>query len=658
LALSLVIAPESMVTPITKKKRKEKKITDEVLPTTTSRVNDRLPKTKMKKGSRVKTQRKTQRKMLYHLCSVVQRRKLPGNANNTYNVYGNVNNGSSPKGWDFSFDLFPPENKIVLGILRNRLTLVAEGAEENDYDRKINFADYEEVTTPPQQAATINKSPPQKLFLGLPPPQDMATATYYIEQWGKTQLDQIEWNILKDEDEISWDMPKPDPEGSVPKLLFDLDTKLDKLFFEKMMPCVACHALTIDRYFQDPHADMHLTVKNDGIKFHDPEAEDSDSQVKHCGILLITSASETENGADNIWKSGKTSGRRCYAYFGQYCMINMFKAFWAAAPFCRSDEEHWYTDKRDIPWEMIVPCIKAFSKRHNELFTTNLLVLDESMSGWRPKTSKYGGIPNYTLEPCKPVPLGTMLRNGVDATNVILAYQDVVQFSKIQKQKDYHDENSHLPNGVEINDHCAETLRQAEGVNVVEGGWIGGDAWFGSVMMAVELKKRLNLNSTFIINDNIRLYPTKALHGILRSRFGDKAAGHWIVMTTTIAGVKLATIAYAWSQRGMSYFLSTCGSTSPSSIMYQSNFEDEFGNMDLKMLPRPQVCHFLYEYLPLIDEHNKHHQYVFHLEKKWRTKDCWFCLLVTLTGICVANMHHLYRQQKNCHNQLLGGAIM
>jgi hypothetical protein len=194
------------------------------------------------------------------------------------------------------------------------------------------------------------------------------------------------------------------------------------------------------------------------------------------------------------------------------------------------------------------------------------------MSGWRPKTSNYGGLPNYTMEPRKPAPLGTMFRNGVDATNGILAYQDVVQFSEIQKQKEYHGEKSHLPNGVEINAHCAETLRQSEGVNVVEGGWVGGDAWFGSVMTAVELKKRLNLNSTFIIKNNITFLPTKALHGILRSRFGDKAAGKWVVMTTTIDGVKLAAIAYAWSQRGMSYFLSTRGSTAPSSIMNQSNF--------------------------------------------------------------------------------------
>jgi hypothetical protein len=70
-SLSLAIDHESMATPLTKKKRKEKKMDDEVMPTTTSRFKVRLPRTKMKKGSRVKMQRN----MLYHLCSVVQRRK-------------------------------------------------------------------------------------------------------------------------------------------------------------------------------------------------------------------------------------------------------------------------------------------------------------------------------------------------------------------------------------------------------------------------------------------------------------------------------------------------------------------------------------------------------------------------------------------------------
>jgi hypothetical protein len=61
---------------------------------------------------------------------------------------------------------------------------------------------------------------------------------------------------------------------------------------------------------------------------------------------------------------------------------------------------------------------------------------------------------------------------------------------------------------------------------------------------------------------------------------------------------------------------------------------------------------------PLIDEHHKELHSVLRLKKKWSTKDCWFRLLVTLTGMCVIDMHRLYRQQQKCHNQLLCGAMM
>jgi hypothetical protein len=64
-----------------------------------------------------------------------------------------------------------------------------------------------------------------------------------------------------------------------------------------------------------------------------------------------------------------------------------------------------------------------------------LLILDESMSGWRPKTSKLGGLPNYTYELRKPVLLGTMFRNGAECMSGILVFQDVVQLLEVQSCK-------------------------------------------------------------------------------------------------------------------------------------------------------------------------------------------------------------------------------
>jgi hypothetical protein len=84
--------------------------------------------------------------------------------------------------------------------------------------------------------------------------------------------------------------------------------------------------------------------------------------------------------------------------------------------------------------------------------------------------------------------------------------------------------------------------------------------------------------------------------------------------------VKLLALAYAWSQKGVSYFLSTCGNTNPSSVMYEINFEDYVGSISSTLLPRPHIYQFLYEYLPLIDEHNNQRQSVLTLERKWPTQ--------------------------------------
>jgi hypothetical protein len=89
----------------------------------------------------------------------------------------------------------------------------------------------------------------------------------------------------------------------------------------------------------------------------------------------------------------------------------MFKVFRSVAPFAWNGKINWYTDKRDQPWEIFLPCLASCNKRRRKLTKTLFLILDESIPGWRPKPSKLGGLPNFTFEPQKPVPLGTMFKN-------------------------------------------------------------------------------------------------------------------------------------------------------------------------------------------------------------------------------------------------------
>ncbi|KAG7355118.1 hypothetical protein IV203_004474 [Nitzschia inconspicua] len=225
--------------------------------------------------------------------------------------------------------------------------------------------------------------------------------------------------------------------------------------------------------------------------------------------------------------------------------------------------------------------------------------------------------------------------------------------AEVQTRKKYYNteddssrrETTSLPGHPVMPVHTAEVLRQVEESGVIPGGWVGGDAWFGSVATSVEVFKRFSVNSTFIVKNNQDFFPMKALHAVLTARHGDRPAGHWVTMTTTISGVPLIAVAYAWSQNRVSYFISTCGSTEVSPIKYESKFEDAWGNTSFKLINRPKLAHFLYEYLPLIDEHNKQRQNILALEKVWLTKDVWFRNVTTLLGQCTVDMHRCSRNR-------------
>jgi hypothetical protein len=70
-------------------------------------------------------------------------------------------------------------------------------------------------------------------------------------------------------------------------------------------------------------------------------------------------------------------------------------------------------------------------------------------------------------------------------------------------------------------------------------------------------------------------------------------------------GVELYAMTYAWSSKGGAYMVSSCRKIVRHEQSYISRFEDEYGNVQEKELPRPVQAHMLYEFLPLIDEHNK-----------------------------------------------------
>ena len=64
--------------------------------------------------------------------------------------------------------------------------------------------------------------------------------------------------------------------------------------------------------------------------------------------------------------------------------------------------------KEQDPWWAFSSAVKEFNDiRDEEIIDSWEKVLDETMSAWRPRTSKNGGLPNISYIIRKPEPLGT-----------------------------------------------------------------------------------------------------------------------------------------------------------------------------------------------------------------------------------------------------------
>ena len=512
---------------------------------------------------------KVTKELLYHAVASVEQRGAIECYGKNRNCYGRIVSGSTQKDWVIAFDDFPTEQKNA-NVVRKKIALVATGEEEKEYDHgnhgdttKIEGLHEVRRALLPEQTSSVDA------FCSMDD-DTVKQAKNYHQKYGKEEDGKsIEWKIYGDNEYIKeTDDPLQYPQEAKYQKDIDPDRPFDETFFSHFFPSVTGHAKVIDEFLSDARCSMRTTVINENIKFHDAEAANPDWKVKQGYMLLIAASTEVHNGMENLWKSGPSLGRHPYPDFGQFMSWHEFEAFRLAALRCWCGKENWFVEPRHQTWNIFLPILRGFNKKRQHLLSTVLLLLDESMSGWRPKTSRLGGLPNYTFERRKPVPLGTMFRNGVECITGMRVFQDVVEGPESQHRKEFHDEVSSMPNGCRIGTHTAEVMRQVQGAKAVEGGLVGGDAWLGTVMTAVKIKKRFNVYSTWIVKGNTAFYPMKVLHRLLIGRHGVQPAGHWTTMTTTIGGVHVIVMAYAWSQRGVSYFVSTCGSMDPAKEPY------------------------------------------------------------------------------------------
>ena len=209
-----------------------------------------------------------------------------------------------------------------------------------------------------------------------------------------------------------------------------------------------------------------------------------------CGIALIIGAADCSDKGEVLWTAssrGKSDEERHWATvcektdFGKYMRLYRFKNFRTFFPKIWEEEQHSNTD----PWWKFSSAIDDFNAIRKEMILpSEIVAADESMSAFRPQTTKTGDLPNISFIARKPENLGTEFKSG--ACPVL----DVMMFLETQRGKGGMTGHKYFK---EYGATASCTLRIAEGMSHkhIDGlqEMVLGDSWFGSVRAAGALAR-------------------------------------------------------------------------------------------------------------------------------------------------------------------------
>jgi hypothetical protein len=176
---------------------------------------------------------------------------------------------------------------------------------------------------------------------------------------------------------------------------------------------------------------------------------------------------------------------------------------------------------------------------------------------------------------------------------------------------------------------------------------VRGDAWFGSIKTANEIGLRGH-EAVLQIKQYHSLFPKEFIASVLK----DAPGGVYIALEgVTKDEIKLVAVGYRYSQKTTLHFVATrnAGSTALGEP-YHMKYTDNYGNVCTRYIDRPQIVSNFFGSSNVIDTHNQLRQNCIRLEKKWITRDPYFRLSTTMTGINVTDAYLLANFHKviNC----------
>jgi hypothetical protein len=267
------------------------------------------------------------------------------------------------------------------------------------------------------------------------------------------------------------------------------------------------------------------------------------------------------------------------------------------------------------------------------------ICIDEIMSAWKSKTTTTGHLPNITFEPRKPKDMGTMFKAIACGRSGVMRGLEICESGEAMAAKKYFEDSKAWTSAGNKSTACTRRLADL----TPAGSHIHGDSWFGCVQTAVELKKD-GRDFSCIVKGKSSLFCKDEL--IKRGK--ELKRGEWVCAETEINGVKLIAVVYRFSHKrqnktddsetkGLNLFLTTAGFTTPGEL-HHAHWVDENDCAQMTPLPRCAALSVFFNAFPAVDKHDHARQSKLAVEEAWLTRDPWFRLHTTFTGICMVDL--------------------
>ena len=196
--------------------------------------------------------------------------------------------------------------------------------------------------------------------------------------------------------------------------------------------------------------------------------------------------------------------------FEKFMKLYRFKQFRKYLPLIFENDSLKEVD----PWWKFTTAVDSFNAiRKERCISSYLKVFDESMSAWRPRISKLGGLPNISFILRKPEPLGTEFKNICCGETGIMQCLEICRGKEGMKEKRLQRElGATAACTVRVTELCHQEQYSPKDL-------VMGDAWFGSVKAATELAKR-NSAAFLQVKTNHKLYPKDYINEALEDAPG------------------------------------------------------------------------------------------------------------------------------------------